>query len=233
MVERVDNNQASKVKAMFAQIAEKYDRANRWMTWGQDVRWRREVIDRAGLPLGGRLLDLGTGTGGLALEAMRRDDSILVVGADFAPEMLQMGRSHAEAGSIYWVNNDACYLPYCSGSFDAVVCGYLLRNVGNLIKVLQEQYRVLKAGGRLVCLDTTPPAADVWHFPVRMYLRYMIPMIGSWATGDKSAYTYLSASTSAFMSAADLAGKLRSAGFRQVGFRIFMWGCMAIHWGTK
>lgn len=224
---------AEYIKKMFARLADRYDRANRWMTWGQDIRWREEVIDRAQLPIGGRLLDIGTGTGELALEAIRRDKTLCVVGADFSPEMMHVGSKRENAGMIAWVNNDAHSLPYCPGSFDAVVSGYLLRNVSDVQAALKEQYRVLKEGGRMVCLDTTPPPGDIWHLPVRLYLRFMIPIIGGWVAGDRDAYCYLPESTIQFLSSPDLAEWMRRVGFQQVGFHRFMGGSMAIHWGVK
>ena len=227
------NSRAKYVRDMFASLAGHYDRANRWMTWGQDLKWRREVIDRAQLPKGGRLLDIGTGTGDLAIEAIRRDETLLVVGADFTPEMMRIGRLREAAESLCWVNNDALVLPYCTGAFDAVISSYLLRNVSDVQAALEEQYRVLKTGGRVVCLDTTPPPVDIWHLPVRFYLRFVIPVIGGWVAGDHSAYRYLPESTARFLTAPKLAECMRKVGFIQVGYRCFMGGSMAIHWGMK
>ena len=218
---------------MFTRLAGRYDRANRWMTWGQDIKWRREVLDRAQLPKGGRLLDIGTGTGDLALEAIHRDDTSFIIGADFTPEMMQVGRKREGGGSICWVTNNALDLPYGSGSFDCVVSGYLLRNVSDVQTAIDEQYRVLKAGGRMVCLDTAPPRADIWHLPVRLYLRFMIPIIGGWVAGDQTAYRYLPESTARFLTGTELAQRMRKAGLRNVGYRSFMGGSMAIHWGDK
>ena len=218
---------------MFSRLAERYNLANRWMTWGQDGRWRREVIERAQLPTHGRLLDIGAGTGDLALEAIRQDRTLRVVAADFSPEMMIVGARRDGAGSICWVNNDALELPFGSGSFDAVVSGYLLRNVSDVKAALHEQYRVLKAGGRLVCLDTTPPPSDLWHRPVHLYLKWVIPMIGGWVSGDMQAYRYLTESTKRYITASSLAECLREVGFKEVGYRCFMGASMAIHWAIK
>src|SRR4030042_1242858 len=114
---------AEHVKRMFNRIAPHYDRANRWMTWGQDVKWRSLVLDLAGLPIGGRLLDVGTGTGDLALESITCDKAALVVGLDFTHEMMRLGRMRSGGESITWINSDALDLPFASGFFDAVVSG--------------------------------------------------------------------------------------------------------------
>jgi demethylmenaquinone methyltransferase/2-methoxy-6-polyprenyl-1,4-benzoquinol methylase len=233
MAEMEGDAQSESVRQMFARLASRYTLANCWMTWGQDVKWRREVIERAQLPAGGRLLDVGTGTGDLALEAVRRDRTLLVVGVDFTLKMMQVGRMRPKADHVYWVSTDALELPYASGNFDAVVSGYLLRNVKDVDQALGEQWRVLKAGGRLVCLDTTPPPQDFWHLPVRLYLEFVIPLIGGWVSGDKNAYRYLTESTQHFISVSELASYMHKVGFKQVGYRRFMGGTVAIHWGIK
>ncbi len=233
MTELSGNERADYVRRMFARLARNYGRANRWMTWSQDVKWRREVIDRAHLHLRGRLLDIGSGTGDLALEALHRDDSIFVVAADFTPEMMWFGRTREGGKALHWLNTDALDLPFSSGTFDAVVSGYLLRNVSDIHRALVEQYRVLKHEGTLVCLDTTPPPEDLWHLPVRLYLRLIIPIIGGWVAGEVEAYRYLPQSTTDFIRADDLVECMRRVGFREVGFRRFMGGAMSIHWGVK
>jgi demethylmenaquinone methyltransferase/2-methoxy-6-polyprenyl-1,4-benzoquinol methylase len=233
MAELSGKNRSEYVRHMFKHLAGRYEIANHWMTWRQDIRWRREVLNRARLPSGGRLLDIGTGTGALAREAIRRDDSIIVVGLDFTQEMMRIGKSRDPGNKIKWLNSEAITLPFNSGSFDAVVSGYLLRNVPDVEQALDEQYRVLKAGGIMVALDTTPPPIDLLHFPVRFYLRYITPIIGGLITGDFEAYRYLPESTNRFLKASDLADCLEKAGYKHVGFRCFMGGCMAIHWGVK
>src|SRR5512143_3941722 len=95
------------VRAMFSRIAGRYDLMNRLMTGGQDRRWRRIVLAWAALPPGGRLLDLGTGTGDIALEALRRDPRLHVVAADFTPEMMRVGRRKAGGGAAGWTGADA------------------------------------------------------------------------------------------------------------------------------
>ena len=221
------------VRRMFTRIANRYDVANRWMTWGQDVKWRREVLNKAAIPMGGTLLDIGAGTGDLAIEALSRDKSLWVVGADFTPEMMRLGRNKQGGEAVRWVSTDALDLPFPLEYFDAVVSGYLLRNVVDVERTLAEQFRVLKKGGHVVCLDTTPPPVDVWHLPARLYLRHIIPIIGGLVVGDAKAYRYLTHSTEGFLSAEELAGGFLKIGFRDVGYRRFMGGVMAIHWAEK
>ena len=226
------NQRGQYVQAMFARIAPHYDRMNRLMTAGQDVRWRQEAIRQAALPPGGRLLDLGAGTGDLAAEAQRQFPSSTVIAADFTLEMMQFGRSLKDA-SLAWNGADALHLPFVDSSFDAVVSGYLLRNVSDLPQALAEQYRVLKPGGRLVALDTTRPPRSLLSPLINFHLHTVIPALGRLLTGEAEAYTYLPDSTRQFLSAEQLAVHLVQTGFRRVCFRRLMFGTMALHWGIK
>lgn len=233
MAELSGKAKAEYIRQMFTRLAGRYNLANRLMTWGQDMRWRRQVIEFARLPPAGRLLDVGTGTGDLAQLALQWDEHLLAVGADFTHEMMQVGRDLAIGHSICWLNTDALELPFDSETFDAVVSGYLLRNVIDVSLALSEQYRVLKAGGRMVCLDSTPPPQDFWHFPERLYLRLVIPAIGGLISGDVEAYRYLPRSTLHFLPADKLAGCMQEVGFKDVRYRRFMGGTIAIHCGRR
>ena len=233
MAELSGKARANYVRRIFTRLARHYNIANRWMTWGQDIKWRREVINQARLTVGSKLLDIGTGTGDLVLEAIKRDNKLSAVGLDFTFEMMKQGLTRRGCESVQWVNADALDLPFLKESFDVVISGYLLRNVVNVEEVLGEQYRVLKWGGRMVSLDTTPPPADIWHLPVKLYLLHIIPMIGGLITGDTEAYEYLPQSTQRFMKAEELADCILKVGFKKVEYRCFMGDTMAIHWGVK
>jgi demethylmenaquinone methyltransferase/2-methoxy-6-polyprenyl-1,4-benzoquinol methylase len=218
---------------MFARIATHYDLMNRLMSAGQDRRWRRRVVDLAHLRPGARLLDIGAGTGDLALEAQRRNGRMTAVAGDVTIEMMREGRARTGGRLVQWVNTDALDLPFPAGSFDAVTSGYLMRNVIDVRRAWAEQYRVLKGGGNAVCLDTTPPPRDVWHILVRLYLQVVIPALGRLVARDREAYGYLADSTRRFVGAEELALRMREAGFKEVQFQRMVCGTMAIHWGHK
>lgn len=220
------------VQDMFARIAERYDMMNRIMTAGQDVYWRKEVLRRASLPYGGRLLDLGAGTGDLSFEAARVGGG-RVTAADFTLEMMQMGKKRREAGRISWTAADALRLPFDNGTFDAVVSGFLMRNVSSIELALAEQYRVLKPGGRIVILDTTNPRRSLLYPFILIHLRFVIPTLGRIITGQAEAYKYLPQTTEGFLYAEELASRMVEAGFEQVGFQRRMAGAVAVHWGQK
>lgn len=220
------------VQGMFTRIAPRYDLMNRLMTAGQDIRWRKEVIRRAALPAGGRLLDLGAGTGDLAREALHQYPDGRVLAADFTLAMMLAGKGNAPQ-RLDWAATDALNLPYPDASFDAVVSGYLLRNVVDLQRALREQYRVLKPSGRLVTLDTTRPRKNLLAPLIHFYMRSVIPLLGGIITGQRDAYTYLPTTSESFLSAEEVAARLAAVGFKQVGYQRRMFGTMAIHWAIK
>ncbi len=218
------------VRDMFGRIARRYDLMNRLMTGGQDVRWRREVIQRAGLEAEARLLDLGAGTGDLSFEAVRQQPGSRPVAADFTLEMMRVGQRR---GRLDFSAADALNLPFTGESFDAVVSGFLMRNVIDAQQALREQFRVLKAGGRIVILDTTRPRRNLLSPLIWLHLHVVIPLLGWLISGTREAYTYLPDSTENFLRAEELAVRMAVVGFKKVGFRRMMFDTMAIHWGEK
>ncbi len=226
-------SKAAAVQKMFDSIAGQYDLMNRVMTLGQDQRWRRFVVAKAGEAQQGRVLDLATGTGDIAALYKASYPEATVVGGDFAQNMLAEARKRFVDRDISWQACDANFLPFASDLFEAVTFGYLLRNVDHVPTVLSEVHRVLKKGGRIVCLDTTPPRKNILYPFIRAYLRWGIPLMGRLIASDEAAYAYLTGSTMDFYQAEDLAAAFRQAGFEKVGFKTFMMGTIAVHWGEK
>jgi demethylmenaquinone methyltransferase/2-methoxy-6-polyprenyl-1,4-benzoquinol methylase len=227
------NTRARYVQSMFDRIAARYNLMNRVMTAGQDQRWRRFVIERARLRPGDRLLDLATGTGDIAFAALARVPGIQVVGGDFSLGMMLVGQQQPLGAQVRWSGADALYLPFPDDTFDAITAGYLMRNVIDIPRAFAEQRRVLKPGGRLVILDTAPPPRNLLRPFIVAYLRYGIPLLGRLISGNSDAYTYLPESTQQFKTPDELAALMRAAGFRNVAYRTFMFGTMAVHWGEK
>jgi len=218
---------------MFDAIAGRYDLMNRVMTMGQDQKWRRFVVEKAGNPAGGWMLDLATGTGDIAALSCACYHDARVIGADFSQNMLREAQKRFADQPIHWQACDANRLPYDDNVFESVTFGYLLRNVDDAVRVLREVYRVLKPGGRVVCLDTTPPARNLLYPFIRLYFAYGIPLMGRMIADDEAAYAYLTGSTMDFHSAESLADAFREAGLNDVGYRKFMLGTIGIHWGRK
>jgi demethylmenaquinone methyltransferase/2-methoxy-6-polyprenyl-1,4-benzoquinol methylase len=219
------------VQDIFTRIAPRYDLMNRLMTGGQDVRWRKEVIQRAGLQPQAALLDLGAGTGDLARTARAQQPKARVTAADFTLDMMRAGRRPGD--TFGWANADALHLPFPAESFDAVVSGFLMRNVVDNIAALREQLRILKPGGRIVILDTTRPKQNLLSPFIWIHMHMVIPLLGTLLSGQRDAYTYLPDSTEAFLTAEELAVRMAAVGFRRIGYKRYMFGTIAIHWAEK
>lgn len=230
MTRLTGQERATYVQNMFTQIAKRYDLMNRLMTGGQDVRWRRQVIQLARLNQNSHLLDLGTGIGDLAREALAQFPQAQVIAVDFTLEMMRVGQKR---GVLNFSSADALHMPFSDFSFDAVISGFLMRNVIDLQKALQEQYRVLKNGGRIVILDTTRPRKNILSPLIWLHMHLIIPALGGLLTGTKEAYRYLPDTTEGFVTAEELAARMAAVGFRKVNYQRFMFGTIAIHWAEK
>ncbi len=221
------------VQKMFDDIATRYDLMNRVMTFGQDQRWRRFVVEKAGQLENEWVLDLASGTGDIASLVRQTAPASKVIGADFSRNMLAEAAKRFPDSGIFWNVCDANHLPYGDNLFKAVTFGYLLRNIDDSLNVLKEVRRVLDIGGTVVCLDTTPPAKTILYPFIQLYLRYGIPLLGRLIARDEAAYSYLTGSTMGFYEAEELAVLFREAGFHRVNYKKFMMGTIGIHWGTK
>lgn len=230
MTQLTGKERAHYVQNMFTKIAHRYDLMNRLMTGGQDVRWRRDVIRRAKLTPNASLLDLGTGTGDLAREALIQEPNARVTAADFTIEMMRVGN---KSGNLEWSAADALNLPFKDFTFDAVVSGFLMRNVTDIPRSLSEQFRSLKKRGRIILLDTTRPQKNILSPFIWIHMHFVIPTVGGILSGEPDAYQYLPDTTENFLTAEQLASRMREAGFKNVGYKRLMFGTIAIHWGEK
>ncbi len=219
------------VRQMFARISRRYDLMNRIMTAGQDQRWRRMVVEACELPPGGRLLDVATGTGDIAYMARRVRPDVEVVGVDFTFEMMAVGREKAPELAVPFVQGDALSLPFADDSFDAACSGFMMRNVTDIARAFAEQRRVVRPGGRVVCLEITHPRFTPWRKLFHLYFFHVVPLIGGLVSGARDAYTYLPHSTLPFPDAEGLADVMRAVGLRNVRYRVVMLGTVAIHVG--
>ena len=199
MTLKTENQHGRSVRRMFGEIAQQYDLLNRLMTFGQDRVWRQCLLRAANIPKSGVMLDAGAGTGAIALDALRRDADLRITGADFTVEMMLLGRKKQNGQKINWTAADALVLPFKDASFDAVTSGYLIRNVGDALGAFREQARVVKPGGRVVCLETSPPPAGPLKPALLFFLNQLIPLLGQIISGNRSAYTYLPQTTQDFL----------------------------------
>ncbi len=225
---------ARAIRGMFDRIAGRYDLMNRLISFGQDVRWRRRLIRMADLRPGDSLLDIATGTGDFTVEALRQQPGLKdVVGADFSYGMLAAGRHKRPDPRIQWHHADALALPYPAASFEVVTSGYLLRNVLDIPSALREQFRVLRPGGVMLALDSSPPPRTIFRPFILFHLRVIIPLLGRLLAADPAAYVYLPESTQAFKTPDQLLAMLREAGFIEARAYNLMLGAMVIVTGRK
>lgn len=235
------------VRRMFGRITRRYDLMNCLMTGGRDVAWRRLAVRAA---VGGhargttRVLDVATGTGDLAL-ALARGGAGGVVGADFSPEMLAVAaaktlEANAQNGKVKdgrpapeWVLADALQLPFADGAFDACTVAFGLRNMPDYRAALAEMGRVIRPGGRLVCLELTPLRRPLLGDLFRWYFRNIVPFVGGMLSGDRDAYRYLPQSVAAFPDVASLAALMRDAGFAEASWKKLGAGTVALHVAVK
>jgi demethylmenaquinone methyltransferase/2-methoxy-6-polyprenyl-1,4-benzoquinol methylase len=210
------------VAAMFGRIASRYDLMNTLMTAGQDGAWRSAVASSVGSPA--RVLDVGTGTARLAATIARLVPGAKVVGVDFAEPMLR-----ASDERLPLLAGDALRLPFPDGCFDVVVSAFLLRNLADVGTGIFEQTRVLRPGGRLVVLETTPgPRAPWLRWAFQLYFRRLVPLLGGLVAGDAAAYSYLPESSLAFLEPERLALVMRASGLEVISIRRLALGCVAV-----
>jgi demethylmenaquinone methyltransferase/2-methoxy-6-polyprenyl-1,4-benzoquinol methylase len=220
------------VRRMFDRIAPVYDLMNRVMTVGLDGRWRKLTAAAAVRP-GDRVLDGCCGTGDLAV-ADKAAGAREVIGLDFSEEMLV--RARRKDADVAWIRGDLLQLPFAPEEFDAATVGFGIRNVDDLDAGLRELRRVLKPGGRVAILEITQPRArgpisTVLVVFYRLWFDALVPLLGKVLPGG-SAYTYLPASVRRFPGPEELARRLATAGFGEVGFRRLGGGIVALHTGV-
>jgi len=218
------------VREMFDRITPAYDRMNRLMSFGMDGSWRALAVRASGVGPGDAALDVCCGTGDLAIELL---DAVStrgrVVGLDFSQAMLDAARR--KSSQVEWVRGDALALPFPDGEFAAATIGFGMRNLADPLRGFAELARVVRPGGRVVCLELTDPPA--WAAPfARLWTDRAVPLLGRLVARETDAYRYLPASVHRFPPADELAAVMGRAGLRRVRYRRLSGGAVAVHVGT-
>lgn len=227
---------ASRVRGVFSSVAARYDLMNDLMSGGVHRLWKNHLVDWLAPQPGIELLDLAGGTGDIAfrvLERVRRDGHATI--CDMTEEMLIEGAARAEKRGLAldWVRGDAMALPFADGSFDAATIAFGIRNVTRPEVALREIFRVLRRGGRFICLEFSQPAIPAIEWLYDRYSFNVIPALGQAVTGDRASYQYLVESIRRFPDPETFAGQLRTAGFDQVRVRTLSLGVVALHSGWR
>jgi demethylmenaquinone methyltransferase/2-methoxy-6-polyprenyl-1,4-benzoquinol methylase len=224
------------VKQIFSEIAPRYDLLNHLLSLNIDRAWRRAAI--AALEVGrnprGNYLDLCAGTLDVAAELSRSAGFAgFVVGADFAEPMLRAGAGKVVRGMIAPVAADAVDLPVRPGAFAGAIVAFGIRNVAGLDAALREARRVIAPGGKFVILEFSTPRQQVLKTLYQFYFSHVLPAIGGFISGHRTAYRYLPKSVANFPVEEDLARKMAQAGFSKISWTSLSFGIAAIHVGER
>jgi len=225
---------AAYVREMFDDIAHRYDLLNSVLSAGIHKGWRGFATRCACLELGNSALDVCSGTGEWTPSLRQAvGPNGLVMAADFSLPMLQFGDARFRRETAQEIQADASILPFTSESFDAVTIGFGIRNVADRDKAFREMARVLKPGGRVVCLEFSQPPPGLFRTGYELHARHIMPKIGGAISGRPDAYAYLPASVARFDSREQLAGRMRGAGFESVRYVNLTFGLVCVHVGVK
>ena len=219
------------VGEMFDRIAVPYDRLNRVISLGRDRAWRQRLVAGAACRPGSCVVDLGCGTGDLAL-AFAASPGVEVVGVDLSKGMLRRAHAKARGGlapGARFVRGNAQHVPLPDAWADVVSMGWCLRNVGDRPAVYREVLRLLEPGGVFMNIDMSRPQGRLSRAGFFLYRHLVMPVLARLGGAEAGAYRYLAASTDRFPDGPALEGELRAAGFTDVSHEPLMTGAVAIH----
>lgn len=223
------------VAKMFDNISGRYDFLNHFLSLGIDKLWRKKAINLLRPNAPQMILDVATGTGDFAIEALKLKPE-KVVGVDISEGMLEVGREKLKKKGIHNVElraGDSENLPFQENIFDAVIVAFGVRNFENLEKGLLEMLRVTKPGGRIVILEFSKPGVFPFKQLYNFYFNFILPSIGKWISKDDSAYSYLPESVKAFPDGEKMVSILRQLGYQNAACKKLTFGISSLYTGTK
>ena len=224
---------AAYVRRMFDDIAPRYDLVNDALSVGIHHSWRAFATRCAALEPGDAVLDVCSGTGvwtPLLRQAVGPRGR--VVGVDFSGGMLRRGRAQFDGVGAPRVQGDATRLPFADGQFDAATVAFGIRNVAEVDRAFREMARVVRPGGRVVCLEFAAPRAGTFRSLYQLYSRFVMPAVGGAISGRRDAYAYLPASVARFKSRPELGALMRGAGLQEVRWVDLTFGLVCVHVGV-
>jgi demethylmenaquinone methyltransferase / 2-methoxy-6-polyprenyl-1,4-benzoquinol methylase len=231
------SEKGERIQEMFNNIAPRYDFLNRVLSFGIDRSWRRFAVRQVKFTETGRILDVATGTGDVALEiAAQTPASVSIVGVDFSKEMVELGKEkirHSPFAERITMEVAPCEaIPFSEESFDSVTIAFGIRNVVDRLQGLQEMHRVLKTGGRIVILEFSTPRSRLFKSIYCFYFLRVLPLIGG-LFSKQSAYKYLPDSVLEFPSREEFKALMAAAGFRNLAHYDLTGGIASVYVGEK
>ena len=228
------------VNRVFSSVADRYDLMNDLMSGGMHRLWKDAFINWLAPPREGEgylHLDVAGGTGDIAFRLLAASKKARSIICDISGEMLEVGRRRAAkkgfSDRLSFVQGNAEALPFAGDSFDAYTIAFGIRNVTHIDRALEEAFRVLRPGGRFMCLEFSQVQTPVLDRLYDLFSFHVIPEIGRITTGDRDSYQYLVESIRKFPPQEEFAAMIRKAGFSQVKYRNLTGGVAAIHSGWK
>ena len=232
-----ESEKAGRVRSVFSSVASKYDVMNDVMSGGAHRIWKDAMMDWLAPRSGQRLLDVAGGTGDISFRFLKRARHAHATVFDLTNEMLEEGKSRAEAaqlqGSLDWVVGDAMALPFADNSFDVYTISFGIRNVTCPKDALNEAFRVLKPGGRLMVLEFSQIPNDLLQWIYDRYSFTVIPNMGDLIANDRDSYQYLVESIRKFPNQDTFLDMVRAAGFEIAKYRNLTMGVACLHSGWK
>lgn len=232
-----EGEKAGRVQGVFTSVASKYDIMNDVMSVGIHRIWKEAMMDWLAPRPDQRLLDVAGGTGDISFKFLDRAGSGHATVLDLTESMLIEGRKRAEAAkmadSLDWLVGDAMQLPFPDNSFDVYTISFGIRNVTRPQEALNEAYRVLKPGGRLMVLEFSQIPVPLMQKLYDVYSFTMIPRMGQVIAGDSESYQYLVESIRQFPDQETFLGMVRQAGFENASYRNLTMGIACLHSGWK
>ncbi len=225
------------VAEMFDNIAFRYDFLNRFLSAGIDVSWRKKAINKLKEINPQNILDVATGTGDVAILTAKMLKPAKITGIDISEGMLDVGRKKiADLGltqTIELLSGDSEKINFPDNNFDAITVAFGVRNYQNLEKGLQEMYRVLKPGGKLVVLEFSKPKNVFFKGFYNFYMNYIAPGFGKMFAKNRGAYQYLNDSVQKFPEGQDFINILEKNGYANTGNKALTMGICTLYWGLK
>tara|TARA_X000000950_G_scaffold255570_1_gene320291 strand:+ start:3005 stop:3709 length:705 start_codon:yes stop_codon:yes gene_type:complete len=227
-------NKKGLVQEVFDQVFDKYDLMNDFMSLGVHRIWKKNLINMMNPSRNQSLIDVACGTGDIGklfLDSTNIDNNITCV--DPNKGMITKGKAKLiKYKNISWIISKAEKLPLKENSFDFYTISFGLRNTKNLSKVLSEAYRVLKPGGRFLCLEFSKIQNENFEYIYRQYSK-LIPMVGKYIVGKKEPYEYLIRSIEEFINQEELLELMKNNNFKKCNYRNLTNGIVSIHSGWK